>query len=109
MLEKKDGISDLQTMDGYWVGEVGFVKSQEAQGYRYKMKPTSKELKEGMECRPLIQIGPFKIRDEFLGGTGNNPKLRALKKKIAAAGQDDPGKIEANKYWKQKYECKRYR
>merc|ERR1719336_2082416 len=49
MLEKKDGTGDLQTQDGYWVGEVGFEKSQNAQGLRYRMRPTAEEYKKGIE------------------------------------------------------------
>ena len=49
MLEKKDGTSDLQTQDGYWVGEVGFERSQGAQGLRYRMRPTRQEYLEGRE------------------------------------------------------------
>ena len=98
MLEKKDGTSDLQTQDGYWVGETGFEKSQMAQGYRYRLRPTQKEYAEGREVDGLMfQIGPLKLKlGEAFGGTGNNEALRDLKRKIARAGVTDPAKIEEN-------------
>merc|ERR1711933_221904 len=70
MLERKDGDGGLQTQDGYWVGEVGFEKSQAAQGLRYRMRPTSQEIKNKDEAKGYIyQIGPFKMRmGEVFGG-----------------------------------------
>jgi hypothetical protein len=110
MLEKKDGTSDLQTQDGYFLGEKGFEKSQGAQGLRYRMRPMQSEYKEGKEVDGLMfQLGPLKIKlGEAFGGTGNNPKLRELKKKIYKAGVSDPKKIAENEYWIKRYGHKRW-
>mmetsp|Transcript_54070 Transcript_54070/g.150374 ORF Transcript_54070/g.150374 Transcript_54070/m.150374 type:complete len:248 (-) Transcript_54070:86-829(-) len=110
MLEGKDGTRDLQTQDGYWLGEIGFEKSQAAQGLRYRMRATSKEIKEGTEVDGHIwQLGPIKVRfGEAFGGSGNNPKLRELKKKIFKAGVSDPKKIAENEYWMKRYGHKRW-
>mmetsp|Transcript_25797 Transcript_25797/g.81436 ORF Transcript_25797/g.81436 Transcript_25797/m.81436 type:complete len:251 (+) Transcript_25797:66-818(+) len=110
MLEKKDGTMDLQTQDGYWVGETGFEKAQQAQGYRYRMRPTYKEYAEGKEVDGLMfQLGPIKLKlGEMFGGTGNNEKLRELKRKIARDGITDPKKIEENEYWLKRYGHKRW-
>mmetsp|Transcript_55261 Transcript_55261/g.142342 ORF Transcript_55261/g.142342 Transcript_55261/m.142342 type:complete len:238 (+) Transcript_55261:83-796(+) len=105
MLEGKNGEKGLQTTDGYWVGEVGFEKAMGAQGYRYRMRPTSKEMKEGKEIDGLIfQFGPLKVRlGEAFGGTGNNEALRVLKKKLVAEGMYDKAKIAENEYWKKRF------
>jgi len=110
MLEKKDGTSDLQTQDGYWVGEVGFERSQGAQGLRYRMRPTRQEFLEGKEVDNLMYaIGPVKFRvGEAFGGTGNNEANRQLKRKLVAEDLTDPAKIEENKYWKARYGYERW-
>merc|ERR1719464_1341038 len=70
MLERRDGTFDLQTQDGYWLGEKGFERTQAAQGLRYRMRPTPQEYKEGIEVEGYMwQIGPFKWKaGEALGG-----------------------------------------
>jgi len=110
MLEKRNGEEGLQTADGWWVGEVGFEKAQAAQGLRYRMRPTSQEYQEGKEVDGLMwQFGPLKIKlGEIFGGTGNNEKLRELKRKIAAEGLSDPKKLEENEYWLNRYGHKRW-
>jgi hypothetical protein len=110
MLERKDGDGGLQTQDGYWVGEVGFEKSQAAQGLRYRMRPTPEEVKKGIETDNLMyQFGPVKIKlGEAFGGTGNNPGMRALKKKIAREGVYDAKKKEENVFWLARYGHKRW-
>lgn len=110
MLERKDGSADLQTQDGYWVGEKGFEKSQGAQGLRYRMRPSNQEYAEGKEVDGLLyQFGPFKFKlGETFGGTGNNAKLRALKKQVAEEGITDQSKIEENEYWIKRYGHKRW-
>jgi hypothetical protein len=110
MLEKKDGSSDLQTQDGYWVGEVGFERSQGAQGLRYRMRPTRQEYLNETEVAGLMyQIGPFKVKaGECFGGVATNEALRKLKRQIVKEGITDPAKIEENKYWKQRYGYERW-
>jgi len=110
MLEKKDGTMDLQTTDGYFLGEKGFEKGQAAQGLRYRLRPTPQEYKEGIETEGLMQqFGPVKIKfGEAFGGTANNPKLRELKKKIANEGISDPKKLAENEYWLKRYGHKRW-
>jgi len=110
MLEGRGGDSSLQTQDGYWVGEVGFETSQNAQGYRYRMRPTKEEYQQGREVDGYMQqIGPFKFKfGEIFGGTGNNEALRALKRKIVLEGLTDPKKIEENDYWMKRYGHKRF-
>ena len=105
MIEKKDGTGSLQTQDGYWVGEVGFERSQNAQGFRYRLRPTAQEYKEGKEVAGYMwQLGPFKIKaGEIFGGCATNEALRNLKRKLFKEGITDPAKIEENKYWKAKY------
>merc|ERR1719401_2440849 len=110
MLERKDGDAGLQTQDGYWVGEVGFEKSQAAQGLRYRMRPTPEEVKKGIETDGLMyQFGPVKIKlGEAFGGTGNNPGMRELKRKISREGVYDAKKKEENEFWLQRYGHKRW-
>jgi len=110
MLEKKDGTMDLQTTDGYFLGEKGFEKSQAAQGLRYRLRPTPAEYKDGIETEGLMQqFGPVKIKfGEAFGGTANNPALRELKKKIANQGISDPKKLAENEYWLKRYGHKRW-
>jgi len=110
MLEKKDGTNDLQTQDGYWVGETGFEKSQMAQGLRYRMRPNQREYMEGTEVNNLMfKLGPLKFKlGEAFGGTGNNKALRDLKRRIAREGITDKAKQEENDYWIQRYGHKRW-
>jgi len=110
MLERKDGTFDLQTQDGYWLGEKGFERTQAAQGLRYRMRPTPQEYKEGIGVDNLMwQIGPFKWKaGEAFGGTSNNKALRELKRKIASAGLTDPAQIAENEYWVQRYGHERW-
>eukprot|EP00933_Yihiella_yeosuensis_P069242 TRINITY_DN7555_c0_g1_i1.p2 TRINITY_DN7555_c0_g1~~TRINITY_DN7555_c0_g1_i1.p2 ORF type:complete len:251 (+),score=70.41 TRINITY_DN7555_c0_g1_i1:89-841(+) len=110
MLEKKDGTNDLQVMDGFFIGEKGFEKSQNAQGFRYRMRPMPDEYKNGIETDGLLwQFGPVKIKlGEAFGGSGVNDKLRALKRAKFKAGLTDPAKIEENEYWRQRYGHKRW-
>merc|ERR1719464_1274864 len=110
MLEQKDGTNDLQTQDGYWVGETGFEKSQMAQGLRYRMRPTQLEYKEGTEVNNLMfKFGPLKFKlGEAFGGTGNNKALRDLKRRIVREGITDKAKQEENEYWIQRYGHKRW-
>jgi len=110
MLEQKDGTNDLQTQDGYWVGETGFEKSQMAQGLRYRMRPNQLEYKEGTEVNNLMfQLGPLKFKlGEAFGGTGNNKALRDLKRRIVREGITDKAKKEENEYWIQRYGHKRW-
>eukprot|EP00420_Gonyaulax_spinifera_P029341 CAMPEP_0197875618 /NCGR_PEP_ID=MMETSP1439-20131203/4823_1 /TAXON_ID=66791 /ORGANISM="Gonyaulax spinifera, Strain CCMP409" /LENGTH=187 /DNA_ID=CAMNT_0043494833 /DNA_START=59 /DNA_END=618 /DNA_ORIENTATION=- len=110
MLEQKDGTNKLQTQDGYWVGETGFEKSQQAQGYRYRMRPNNLEYAEGKEVDGLmVQFGPLKLKlGEAFGGTGNNEALRDLKRRIARDGITDQAKIEENEFWVQRYGHKRW-
>jgi len=110
MLEKKDGTMDLQTTDGYFLGEKGFEKSQAAQGLRYRLRPTPQEYKEGIETEGMMQqFGPVKVKfGEAFGGTANNPALRELKKKIAREGISDPKKLAENEYWLKRYGHKRW-
>jgi len=110
MLEKKDGTDKLQTQDGYWLGEVGFEKSMGAQGLRYRMRASSQEIKAGEEVDGhIVSLGPIKIRlGEAFGGSGNNAKLRDLKRKMFQAGLTDPKKQEENKYWLARYGHKRW-
>jgi len=110
MLEKKDGTNTLQTQDGYWVGEKGFEKSQQAQGYRYRLRPSNEEYAKGIEVDNLMyQFGPLKLKlGEMFGGTGNNEALRDLKRKIAREGLTDPKMIEENEYWIKRYGHKRW-
>jgi len=95
----------LTTQDGYWIGERGFMKSQAAQGLRYRMRPTSEELKTGADCEGYMwQLGPLKARwGEVIGGTGNNEKLREIKQKMFDEGITDPVKIAENEYWIKRY------
>lgn len=110
MLEKRGGSGELQPSEGFFIGEVGFEKSQAAQGFRYRMRPTPEEYKKGIEVDGLLfQFGPVKIKlGEAFGGTGNNQKLRELKKRLVAEGIDDPQKNEENEYWMQRYGHKRW-
>eukprot|EP00971_Amphidinium_carterae_P238339 4731581-Amphidinium_carterae.3 len=49
------------------------------------------------------------LRDGLvLRGTGNNQKLRDLKKKLAEEGLTDPVKIAENEYWVKRYGHKRW-
>jgi len=109
----KDGpekTSELETQDGYFVGERGFMKSQAAQGYRYRMRPTSEEYRENREVDGLMwQFGPLKLKlGEMLGGSANNAKLRDLKQRLFEEGLTDPKKIAENEYWLQRYGHKRW-
>jgi len=110
MLEKKDGTSDLQTQDGYWVGEVGFERSQGAQGLRYRMRPTRQEYLEGREVNNLMfAIGPVKFKvGEAFGGCATNEALRKVKRQYCIDGDRDPAKVEENKYWKARYGYERW-
>ncbi|CAK8989908.1 unnamed protein product [Durusdinium trenchii] len=109
MLEAKDGDRSLQVSEGFWVGEKGFEKSQWAQGYRYRMRASPEEVKNGIDTPPIFQLGPIKIKlGEMLGGSGNNDNLRRLKKEIAQAGLEDPKKIAENEYWLKRYGHKRW-
>lgn len=110
MLERRDGTFDLQTQDGYWLGEKGFERTQAAQGLRYRMRPTPQEYKEGIEVDGLMwQIGPFKWKaGEAFGGTSNNKALRELKRKIASEGITDPAMIAENEYWVKRYGHERW-
>ncbi|OLQ14244.1 putative vacuolar protein sorting-associated protein 13A [Symbiodinium microadriaticum] len=88
MLEATDGDRSLQTSEGFWIGEKGFEKSQWAQGYRYRMRASPEEFKKGIDCPAPLQIGPIKWKvGECFGGSGNNDKLRQLKKELAQAGR----------------------
>eukprot|EP00438_Fugacium_kawagutii_P017236 Skav227374 [mRNA] locus=scaffold1390:2387:22681:- [translate_table: standard] len=108
MLENPDDKS-LQVSEGFWVGEKGFEKSQWAQGYRYRMRASPEEMKKGIDCPQMLQLGPIKFKiGEMLGGSGNNDNLRKLKKEIAQAGIDDPKKIAENEYWLKRYGHKRW-
>jgi len=111
----KDGpekTSDLETQDGYFIGERGFMKSQAAQGLRYRMRPTSEEYKlnaEGVTDELMFQLGPIKLKlGEAFGGTANNDALRTLKQKIWDEGLTDPKKIAENEYWLERYGYKRW-
>lgn len=99
----------LDTSEGYWVGETGFRKSQEAQGVRYKMTASGEELAKGIDCPGLLKIGPIKTRlwDAF-DGSGVNEELRDVKRKLVAEGLSDPKKIEENKFWLARYGHKRW-
>jgi len=109
MLEASDGDRSLQTSEGFWIGEKGFEKSQWAQGYRYRMRASPEEFKKGIDCPAPLQIGPIKWKvGECFGGSGNNDKLRQLKKELAQAGLDDPKKIAENEYWLKRYGRKRW-
>eukprot|EP00929_Paragymnodinium_shiwhaense_P006263 TRINITY_DN1093_c0_g1_i2.p2 TRINITY_DN1093_c0_g1~~TRINITY_DN1093_c0_g1_i2.p2 ORF type:complete len:288 (+),score=93.10 TRINITY_DN1093_c0_g1_i2:95-958(+) len=104
-----DGQNNLQTQDGYWVGERGFEKALGSMGIRYRLRATSDEVKNGIEIdNQIYQFGPVKIRfGEILGGTGNNPKLRELKRKIGKMTLD-PIKQAENEYWIDRYGHKRW-
>jgi len=104
-----DGQNNLQTQDGYWVGERGFEKALGSMGIRYRLRATSEEIKNGVEVDNQIwQIGPIKMRlGEIVGGTGNNPKLRELKRKIGKMTLD-PVKQAENEYWIDRYGHKRW-
>ncbi|OLP96225.1 hypothetical protein AK812_SmicGene21569 [Symbiodinium microadriaticum] len=94
---------------GFWIGEKGFEKSQWAQGYRYRMRASPEEFKNGIDCPAPLQIGPIKWKvGECFGGSGNNDKLRQLKKELAQAGLDDPKKLAENEYWLKRYGRKRW-
>mmetsp|Transcript_75185 Transcript_75185/g.179526 ORF Transcript_75185/g.179526 Transcript_75185/m.179526 type:complete len:236 (-) Transcript_75185:98-805(-) len=109
LLEPPSGDRSLITSEGYWVGEKGFEKSQWAQGYRYRMRASPEEFKKGIDCPAPLQIGPIKWKvGECFGGSGNNDKLRQLKKELAQAGLDDPKKIAENEYWLKRYGRKRW-
>eukprot|EP00440_Ansanella_granifera_P062884 gb/GFBE01068188.1/.p1 GENE.gb/GFBE01068188.1/~~gb/GFBE01068188.1/.p1 ORF type:complete len:232 (+),score=88.24 gb/GFBE01068188.1/:1-696(+) len=109
MLEKKQGDGTLDVSEGFWIGERGFMKSQNAQGFRYRMRATPEEVKNGIETPGIWQLGPFKIKlGEAFGGTGNNDKLRDLKRKLFKEGLNDPKKIEENEYWVKRYGHKRW-
>jgi len=109
MLEATDGDRSLQTSEGFWIGEKGFEKSQWAQGYRYRMRASPEEFKNGIDCPAPLQIGPIKWKvGECFGGSGNNDKLRQLKKELAQAGLDDPKKLAENEYWLKRYGRKRW-
>ncbi|CAE7667524.1 unnamed protein product, partial [Symbiodinium sp. CCMP2456] len=109
MLEATDGDRSLQTSEGFWIGEKGFEKSQWAQGYRYRMRASPEEFKKGIDCPAPLQIGPIKWKvGECFGGSGNNDKLRQLKKELAQAGLDDPKKLAENEYWLKRYGRKRW-
>jgi len=109
MLQQKQGDMSLDTSEGFWVGEMGFFKSQNAQGLRYKMVPMTDELKNGIETPKLFELGPIKLRlGEMIGATGNNEKLREIKRKVFAAGLDDPQKDAENDYWMKRYGHKRW-
>jgi len=57
----------------------------------------------------MFQLGPIKVKiGEMFGGTGNNDKLREVKKQLAQEGLTDPKKIEENEYWQQRYGHKRW-
>merc|ERR1719478_1260737 len=104
-----DGQNNLQTQDGYWVGERGFEKALGSMGIRYRLRATSEEIKNGVEVDNQIwQIGPIKMRlGEILGGTANNAKLRELKRKIGKMTLD-PVKQAENEYWIDRYGHKRW-
>jgi hypothetical protein len=104
-----DGQNSLQTQDGYWVGERGFEKALGSMGIRYRLRATSEEFKNGVEVDNQIwQLGPVKVRfGEILGGTGNNPKLRDIKRKVAKMTLD-PIKQAENEYWIDRYGHKRW-
>jgi len=108
--DNKDGVPGLQTAEGFFVGERGFERSQNAQGLRYRMRPTPEEYINNIETDGLLQqFGPLKFKfGEAFGGTGNNDKLRALKKKLAEEGLTDPVKIAENEYWVKRYGHKRW-
>ncbi|CAE8672918.1 unnamed protein product [Polarella glacialis] len=104
------GDNRLQVQDGFFIGERGFEKSQNAQGLRYRMRPMPEEYKKGIETDGLMfQFGPLKIKlGEAFGGSGNNDALRDLKRKKFAAGITDPAKIAENEYWAKRYGHKRW-
>eukprot|EP00930_Biecheleria_cincta_P083431 TRINITY_DN72_c0_g2_i1.p1 TRINITY_DN72_c0_g2~~TRINITY_DN72_c0_g2_i1.p1 ORF type:complete len:259 (-),score=61.46 TRINITY_DN72_c0_g2_i1:77-793(-) len=109
MLQQKQGDMSLDVSEGFWIGEKGFFKSQNAQGLRYRMIPLKDELKNGVETPKLFQLGPIKIRlGELFGGTGNNEKLRELKRKLFQSGLNDPQKEAENDYWLKRYGHKRW-
>lgn len=109
MLQKKDGTYDLETSEGFWFGEVGMQKAMNALGYRYNLRALPEEFKNNVEVAGYIwQLGPLKVRwGEAFGGTGNNAKLRDLKRKYAK-GPLSPSQIEENEYWKKRYGHKRW-
>jgi len=106
--EKQRG--SLEVSEGFFIGERGFMKSQAAQGFRYRMRPTSEEYKMGSEVDNLMwQFGPVKFKiGEAFGGSANNYKLRELKQQIFDQGLTDPKKIAENEYWLQRYGHKRW-
>eukprot|EP00931_Biecheleriopsis_adriatica_P079192 TRINITY_DN525_c0_g1_i2.p1 TRINITY_DN525_c0_g1~~TRINITY_DN525_c0_g1_i2.p1 ORF type:complete len:241 (+),score=69.58 TRINITY_DN525_c0_g1_i2:97-819(+) len=108
MLEGKNGDRSLDTSEGYWIGEKGWIKACNAQGYRYRMRALPDELKQGIDTPKLFELGPLKLRlGEMFGGTGNNDKLRELKRKLFNEPLD-PKKVEENEYWVKRYGHKRW-
>eukprot|EP00971_Amphidinium_carterae_P238337 4731581-Amphidinium_carterae.1 len=43
LIVPQDGVPGLQTAEGFFIGERGFEKSQNAQGLRYRMRPTPQD------------------------------------------------------------------
>lgn len=101
--------NDLQVEDGYWLGEVDLFKALNSQGLRYKMRPMSSEQKELKDAEPIFQLGPLKVRiAEAFGGSANNDKLRAIKRKLGKGEIKSKAKIEENEYWLARYGHKRW-
>jgi len=70
------GIGQLVIHEGYFVGEQSMYEIMNKNGYRYRMRASAEEMAKGIDCPPITQIGPLKLRlYESFGGSGRTPGL----------------------------------
>lgn len=70
------GIGQLVTAEGFFIGEKAMFEIMNKNGYRYRMRATKEEEKKGLG-EGITQIGPLKLRlAEAFGGTGAKPGLK---------------------------------
>ncbi|CAK0821060.1 unnamed protein product [Prorocentrum cordatum] len=70
------GIGQLVIHEGYYVGEKAMFEILAKNGFRYRMRATTEEMKKGVDVPPISQLGPLKLRlFESLGGSCRKPGL----------------------------------
>ena len=70
------GIGQLVVHEGYYIGEKAMFQILAQNGFRYRMRATREEMKKGIDCPPISQLGPLKLRlYESLGGSCRKPGL----------------------------------
>jgi len=70
------GIGQLVVHEGYYIGEKAMFQILAQNGFRYRMRATREEMKKGIDCPPISQLGPLKLRlYESFGGSCRKPGL----------------------------------